>query len=212
MRVFLGALLLAATAFGAQTTPDDATVTVIDDTTVTVVDRLVGAPEGNDLPVGKNETLGLKGKGLKDEFPARQWGLQRLEVWTDQYFHSKPLDQWVTVWGGVVNLRCRNCGGGRAWEVMESEGSSSYDMLRNVQDNLCLDAYWSNAAGKPLVHGYQCQPGNINQRWEYSRYNSATMIKHKYYEGWCLLIYPNGDATMANCGNNWNDVHFNFIA
>ncbi|EQC24822.1 hypothetical protein SDRG_17286 [Saprolegnia diclina VS20] len=193
MRVIYAPLILAASALGLATS------------------NTADALPLDTIKAVSNETETV----VKGEFPSNQWGLQRLNVWTSgdsEAFHREPLDQWVTVWGGVVNLRCRNCGGGRAWQVMQSEGSNDYDMLRNVQDNLCLDAYWSNDAGKPLVHGYQCQQYNSNQRWEYSRYNSATMIRHKVFWDWCLLIYPNGDATMANCAQNWNDVHFNFVA
>ncbi|OQR84107.1 hypothetical protein ACHHYP_13886 [Achlya hypogyna] len=149
------------------------------------------------------------GMVVRDQFPTSQWGIKRARV----HYPAGTIDiydAWLTVWGGVVNTRCTNCGGGKAWQVMASNAGNGNDMLRNVQDNQCLDAYTVAGDTTPRVHGYACDPNNSNQQWYYgAKYYSWSRIMHRHYSSYCLCVGIGGDAYMGSC--NEDNAIFSFI-
>nr|AIG55962.1 secreted protein [Achlya hypogyna] len=152
---------------------------------------------------------------VKDRFPRAQWGIQRgrwvppnhhcpihrrrlgsPEGWDDMFpcAEVKLIDAWMTTWGSVVNTRCDDCRGGHAWEVIMSS-RSSIDMLRNVQDDRCLEVQYVGGGGTGL-RVFGGQPCNA---WTYSTGRVATLIRNKIWTDACLAISDGGDARMEKC-------------
>nr|AIG55847.1 secreted protein [Achlya hypogyna] len=148
-------------------------------------------------------------ESIQDEFPANQWGIQRATLNGGSVTRH---DSWLTLWGGIVNTRCLSCGGGgRAWEVMSSEHTASPDMLRQVQDNQCLDAYLEGSDPTPRVHGWACDRTNANQQWGYRVIRGGhTFIPHKRYREYCLTVDRIGNAFMIRCDPNDERQVFSF--
>ncbi|KDO19081.1 hypothetical protein SPRG_14716 [Saprolegnia parasitica CBS 223.65] len=151
--------------------------------------------QGAPLPT-KNATLPkdntTETATLKNQFPTRQWGIQR--GWRYWYLDDGKwmalwtlTDLWTTMSGSAVATNCRDCGGSKAWQVYQSPGSDKFDMLRHVDTDLCLDAYWDNEAGKPKVHGYPCNVQNSNQHWDFDLHGLFEgWIRHRKFHDWIL--------------------------
>ncbi|OQS03032.1 hypothetical protein THRCLA_21257 [Thraustotheca clavata] len=165
----------------------------------------------------KNESI------VGNSFDPAHWGFQRAQQLgsRDQFgiWHDKidAYSSWLTTWGTVVNTRCTSCGGGRSWHCMWSSENSGADMLRNVQDNLCLDAWMPPGATFPKVYGNpNCDKKNINQQWKYQlkdHYNAWTKIESKAFPGMCVAVYTGKDAYMKPCIDAMdNEVIFHPVA
>ncbi|KDO26910.1 hypothetical protein SPRG_07625 [Saprolegnia parasitica CBS 223.65] len=188
---------------------------------ISVVLALAAVVQGAPLPT-KNATLPsdntTETATVENEFPARQWGLQR--GWRYWY---KDNDEWVGIWtwvdfwttmiGSEVTTTCRKCDGSKAWQVYQSPGSDKIDMLRNVETDMCLDAYWSNEAGKPMVHGYPCNVQNSNQHWDFKLHSHESRIRHRKFHDWILFgSYTFEMIRIDDDRANWHDLSwFNFV-
>ncbi|OQR89997.1 hypothetical protein ACHHYP_05886 [Achlya hypogyna] len=151
-----------------------------------------------------------------EEFPPSQWGIQRA---TEREGRPGTIivtrhDAWLTMWGsGTVTTDRKMDAGNRAWTVFPSHLNDGNDMIQSMQTGQCLDAYWDNGAGRPLVHGWSCDRANNNQYWSYSSWSTTTMIKHKKWGGWCLAGEADkGHPWMEQCNYDDERQTWNFVS
>ncbi|EQC34281.1 hypothetical protein SDRG_08054 [Saprolegnia diclina VS20] len=182
---------------------------------VSVMIALAAVALGDPLP-SKNVTLSsantTEAATRQNQFPTRQWGIQRGTLfWTGWMNLWTPQDQWTTISGSAVTTKCRDCDGSKAWEVYQSPESNKVDMLRNVHTDLCLDAYWSNDAGNPVVHGYPCNLQNGNQHWDFDLSAEYGWIRHRRYQEWILYGYDGDMIHIKDARVGDEDAQFVFV-
>ncbi|EQC34278.1 hypothetical protein SDRG_08051 [Saprolegnia diclina VS20] len=175
---------------------------------------LVNAAELNST-VLTNKTGNLGAEDAAFNWPdlTDKFGIQRVQRTAAWYVPVTILDSWVTIWNTIVNTRRQIDAGGKVWHLLRSNGATEFDMLRNVQDDLCLDAWWNPAANKPFVHGYKCNRDELNQRWEfyYKQRERGTQICSKRHFGWCLVIPDFGDSRMEFFDNGNTELFFHCV-
>ncbi|KDO19078.1 hypothetical protein SPRG_14713 [Saprolegnia parasitica CBS 223.65] len=159
---------------------------------------LVSATAMNSTTVPTNKTGNLRVEDAALNWPdlTDKWGVQRVLRSPHYWVPVERYNSYMTIWNTIVNTRRANDAGGKVWHVLKSNGVNEFNMLRNVQDDLCLDAWWNPAANKPFVHGYKCNRDEVNQRWEweFNDWNRGTMIRSKRHIG-CMEMcsYENHD-------------------
>ncbi|KDO19079.1 hypothetical protein SPRG_14714 [Saprolegnia parasitica CBS 223.65] len=158
------------------------------------------AAMNSTVPANKTGNLRVEDSMLPGTDISNKWGVQRA-VRTPYWWRPiDRLDSWMTIWNTIVNTRRATDAGGKVWHALKSNGSPQFDMLRNVQDDLCLDAWWNDYARKPFVHGYKCSYDEPNQRWSFELPTpggpEGVKICSKRHPGWCLAISAFGDSYM----------------
>ncbi|EQC34279.1 hypothetical protein SDRG_08052, partial [Saprolegnia diclina VS20] len=166
------------------------------------------------VPTNKTGNLRVEDSMLPGPDLTNKFGVIRVAHTPYIWRPYDRLDSWMTIWNTIVNTRRWNDAGGKVWHALKSNGSPDFDMLRNVQDDLCLDAWWNDYANKPFVHGYKCSYDEPNQRWSYQLPKrggpDGGKICSKRHPGWCLAISAFGDSYMEPSWSTDDNLMFDF--